>query len=153
MIARRYQNNIFAKIWKDTLKKASMSVPQLTIQHIVTKIWEPTIAACVELLDSLNDHSIKLSDVDTYFKMSGEIQEEIHKLYNGVQFCFDKPANISYPHWILTAVHLMQQYWALQKTASAASIVLQLREKLNLTGDFNLIGILANKVNISIHKE
>ena len=157
MIAGRLQSELFAKIWQDTLKKAARSIPELTIQHIVTEMWNPTIAACGALLESIHGHTIKLSTVDTYFKAHGESKERIvvhlYNLYNGVQFCHDKPPVQPCPKWITTTVDLMQQYWTLQQNAKAASTVLDLKEKLNLTGDFSLIETLAHKVIVIMHVE
>lgn len=149
MIARRFQTDLFDKLWQNTLKRVSKTFNELNIQQVVTEMWEPTLAASAKLIDSFFDRSIKLSDVDIYFKNSDrdKIQEHIYRLHKGVQFCYNNHLDSECPGWIKSAVHLMHQYWALQKTAEGATLVLELKQKLNLHGDFSLIEVLADKVH------
>ena len=150
IIARHLQSELFTKVWRNALKKASNSCSDLTIQHIVTEMWMPTITSCGALLDSIRDHSIKLSEVDSFFKgymdTNDKIVVQLLKLYNGIEFYYNRPQAQACPKWITTSVHLMEQYWTLQTSADAAITVLDLKEKLKLTGDFSLIEILAHEV-------
>ncbi len=147
LMFRKYQNKLFEKIWDDHLKKAQEKPEsELTIASIETDIWDPSFHRCRTLLDSLRDKSIKLSEVDQYFKEVPDRESQISALYSGVEMCKDNKVIGDGRQWISTAVHLMDQYWSICELAKAAEIVMELKEKLKLSGDFSLIEGIASQV-------
>ena len=148
-MVRHYQNDLFHRIWEHTSIRAARANPELTIQDIVTKIWNPAFEECCRILDSLSTCSMKLREVDDRFSRynnSGTIKGHLEQLFKGVEICYDrKPPNWC-PPWIDSAVERMQQYWTLSRYAKAAQTVLELRDMLDLTGDFSLMETIAKKV-------
>ena len=143
----KHQSKLFEKIWDDHLKKTRRkSESELTIASIKTDIWDPSFHRCLTLLDSLRDRSIKLSEVDQYFREVRDRERQISALCSGVEMCKDGRVIGDGRQWISTAVHLMDQYWSMCELAKAAEIVMDLKEKLKLSGDFSLIEGIVNQV-------
>ncbi len=142
-----YQSKLFEKIWNDHLKKARRkSDSTLSIESIKTDIWDPSFNRCLTLLDSLRDRSIKLSEVDQYFREVKDREHQISSLCSGVEMCKDGRVNGDSHQWISTAVDLMDRFWSICELAKAAEIVMDLKEKLKLSGDFSLIEGIASQV-------
>ena len=150
-MARHHPNDLFHRIWSAASRRAEKEKPDLTIKDIVTKIWNPAFKECCRVLDSLQDCSMKLKEVDDRFYQFGDsnmIVVHLEKLYKGVELCHQRAPPTKCPPWIGSAVERMQQYWTLSRYAKAAKTVLQLKEKLKLTGDFSLMETIAKKVRL-----
>ena len=148
-LARHYQNDFFHRIWTHASSRASRSNRELSIPDIVTKIWTPAFEECCKLLDSLRNCSIKLREVDERFLCYDNISTiKLHlgHLHRGVEVCHNQKPPTKCPPWIDSGVERMQQYWTLSSYANAAQTVLELRDKLGLTGDFSLMETIAKQV-------
>ena len=140
-------SKLFEKIWVDNMKRAQRKPEsELTIASIKSDIWDPSFQRCIALLDSLRDRSIKLSEVDQYFREVKDRERQISALCSGVEMCKDGRVFGDGHQWISTAVDLMDRYWSICELAKAAEIVLELKEKLKLSGDFSLIEGIASQV-------
>ncbi len=141
-----YPTDIFNKIWKE--HSFFLRDSYLLIDDIKAKIWEPTFSKCNELLNSIRDGSIKLSDVDLYMKPLDEnIATQLKRLCNGVGKCVNI-GDRENSGWIDAAVKLMNEYWSLSDVAEAAKTVIHFKDSLSLTGDFSLIEKLASRVSL-----
>ena len=133
---------------------AAKSNPELSIQDIVTKIWEPAFQECCRILESLRGRTMKLCEVDNRFKCyddPGKIKSHLENLYKGVELCLGhNQHSTSSPGWIRSAVESMQQYWTLSRYAKAAKTILELKERLELTGDFSIMETIATQVRDSL---
>ena len=150
-MSRCYQNDLFPRIWLQTSHHASKANCELTISDIVTKIWTPAFEECCRLLNSLKDCSIKLREVDDRFlrhNNCSKIKFQLEQLHSGVEECLNGKPLAQSPPWIDSAVEHMQQYWTLSRYVKAAQTVLEVRDKLKLTGDFSLMETIAKKVHI-----
>lgn len=148
-MSRHHQNDIFHRIWDRTSIRASREATELTIQDIVTKIWDPAFKECQKILDSLQDSSMKLREVDDRFSSydhSDAIQTHLYKLFKGVEVCCNRKQPVTCPTWIKSAVQRMHEYWTLSRYAKAAQTVLDLRARLGLTGEFSLMETIATQV-------
>ena len=149
-MVRHYKNDIFHRIWIHTSNQAFKANSELTISDIVTKIWNPAFEECCRLLDSLSNCSITLQEVDDRFLRFNNnismIKFHLEQLHRGVEECHNRKLPPGCPPWIHSAVEHMQQYWTLSRYAKAAQTVLELRDMLNLTGDFSLMETIAKKV-------
>lgn len=150
------QSTLFQDIWRKHMKNAAASVKQkkraeLTIEDIRIVIWDKTFQECNYLLDSLHDRSIKLFEVDSYFKsiQQQELVWQLKRLNAGVVKCvrLDESHNLL---WIDGVVKHIHDYWSLLELSKAARVVIQLKTKLCLTGDFKAIDTLANEVKSDI---
>lgn len=148
-LARHYQNDLFHRIWERTSINAA-KVTELTIQDIVTEIWEPAFEECCRILESLKGRTMKLHEVDDRFKRYSDLEKiksHLENLYKGIELCFDRSQqSASSPGWIRSAVESMRQYWTLSRYAKAAQTVLELRRRLELTGEFSIMETIATQV-------
>jgi hypothetical protein len=149
---RRYENDLFHRVWNDATRKASRRKDELTIHDIVDEIWRPAFKECEEtILEGLRDESIDLQVVDSYFKCYNNIEtikSHLHRLFCGVELCHGRNPPQTCPPWISAAVHRVHDYWTLSDYAAAAETILDLKDKLKLTGDFHVITTIAKKVSI-----
>ncbi len=149
---RMYRNDLFHQIWNDATRKASRRKDELTIQDIVDEIWRPAFKECEEtILEGLRDESISLQAVDSYFKCYNDIktiESHLYRLFSGVELCRGRNPPQTCPSWISAAVHRIHDYWTLSDYATAAETILDLKDKLKLTGDFHVITTIAKKVSI-----
>ena len=148
-LSTKYVNDLFPRIWQDKMKTAVRGNPDLTISDIVTQIWEPTFLQCQQLLDELHSRSIRLSVVDEHFgryrTCLNDLDRDLTSLCHGVNSCLHKVN--ARTTWIRGTVQLMQQYWSLCQCASAAETFLELKQSLQLKGDFDVVEALAAKVS------
>lgn len=150
-IMRTSQSDLFQSILGKYMKNAAASVKRkerekLTIEDIKTVIWDPTFTECVSLLNSLSDKSILLVNVDFYFKSIQQNMEwQLRILNAGIDKC-DSSQTPSHTKWIDDAVQHIKDYWSLLTLSKAARVVITLKNKLGLTGDFKAIETLADQV-------
>lgn len=150
----KFPTDLFRTIWKFHMKTAIVTANEeereLLIEDIKLRIWEPAFKECMSLLDSLQDQSIKLIDVDHYFWHIKDRELQLRRLYNGVKECIDGGTIPNAElRWLHTAVKLMDEYWSLLNLASAATTLMILKDGLGLSGDFTLIQAIAEKVCIA----
>ena len=134
------------------MKAAGRGNPDLTIGDIVTHVWEPTFLQCQQLLDELQSRSIRLSVVDEHFgryqTRLDDLNRDLTKLCHGVNSCLNNFT--AKTTWIRGVVQLIQQYWSLCRCADAAETFLELKQRLQLRGNFDVVEALAAKV-IDVH--
>lgn len=150
-MARHHPNDLFHRVWDVALMKASRENTEIIIEDIVTKIWDPAFKECCRILESLNNRSMTLEEVNQRFRNyddGNKIKVQLQKLHKGVELCLNRKPPSERPTWIDRAVERMQQYWTLSRYATAAQTILQLKEKLELTGDFSLMETIAKKVQV-----
>ena len=150
VLFRDCSTDLVLKIWKSHMKAAASRTP-LVIEDIKTKIWYPTFEECKHLLDSVRDRSIKLTEVDYYFRQFERREMILQRLNNGMRKCLGAAGHSKKLDWIKTAVHFMEEYWSLLNLADAAKTVMSLKSKRKLSGDFILIETIAKKVTILLH--
>ena len=147
-IADTYSNDIFSAIWQKKVNELA-DCSTLTIEDINYKLWKPAIGECNKLLTALQQRTIKLSEVDNHFS-----QYQSHMdiaVYNLTRLCKalrEIRKCVYNENKIKEAVSIMQQYWSLCKYSSAAKTCLQLKEQLELQGDFGVVKDLALQVCI-----
>lgn len=151
LFEKRY-SDLFQQIWKsklDAAMHAKFSVA-LNFEDVITRIWKPVFSNCCQLVDNVRSRSITLKEVDLYFLKIEvtEVCRHLRNLYIAVELCRDKKAEEF--EWIQGSVDLMKQYWDLCKQAKAAKIVLNLKNDLKLTGDFEIIENVASTVEKSM---
>ena len=150
LFSGNHHSDLFQKIWKSKLDEVLRTKVKLTFEEVATKVWDPVFEECSELVDSVRGRTLKLKKVDSYFLQLkvGSVSQNLKDLYTAVEACRNKTEENS--GWIQRSVDLMEQYWALCKQVKAANIVLELRDKLKLAGDFEIFQDVASRVNTSM---
>ena len=149
IMAGENNNDVFRKIWLKTLNSVQKCNTELTIEGIVHHLWEPAFEECVLLLDRIQARTILLSEVDVYFLQyddENRIIAHLFSLYTGIEMCTNNQKPKNHPRWLRVGVQLMLQYWKLCQYSKAAKVVMDVSEKLKVTGNFSLMTTLAAKV-------
>ncbi len=146
-ISHEYSNDLFRKFWKTKKKQHKCTDSRLNFADVV-QIWEDALKECITFVESLRDRSIKLSSVQKLVTKSEEnLSQDISNLEAGLCECTGAtPPN---PVWIRNCVMRMYKYKSLCQHASAAKVFIQLKETLQLTGDFSIVHKLAHEVSIN----
>ena len=139
---------LFQVIWKKQMETASSSFEQdmevkLTVQVIKTALWEEAFKECSKLLDSLNDRSIQLSEVEKYMRPIKEnITSELEKLSTSVHECNSKVNKFN----LRDVVQHINDFWSLLNLSEEARAVMELKKKLLLDDNFDSVMTLTNQV-------
>ena len=146
VLTQTYVSDLFHQAWTsamDTAVKAST----LTIADIHTNVWQPAFIHCQTMLVQLHDQSMKLVDVDKFFKhyRSKQLESQLMTLFTGVNACRDLKGETN-GTFIKRAVHRMNEYWDRCKYRDAANMFLELRSVLDLKGDFRNVESLSTEV-------
>lgn len=141
-----HNSQLFQNIWRAKLLRASKAKTSLTFAAIVDKLWKPAFEECARLVDSIQSRSIKLKYIDHYFGCLGSqgLLTNFRALYVAMEQCHGRAGRN--PAWIRIAVDRMHQYWSLCAQAQAAKVVLGLKQKMGLTGDFRVIEGVAGEI-------
>ena len=141
----KYGNELFNEFWRKAMCQASSTHPELTLDDIYSLVWQPCIQQCKQLLHSLMDLSMKLSDVDNILAPhEAHLETQLHSLLKGVSEIIQKSPNSSL---IDTANKRIRNYWNLRRYQKGADIFLRLKKSLGLTGgDFHQVEKLSKQV-------
>ena len=127
----------------------------LSISDLVNEIWNPVFQECCTLVDSIEQKCIKLKDIDKYFYGLSEqdCYKELKNLFCALEKIHNRNPSPEKCKWIRRAVTHIEQYRSLCQLAEAANIILELKEKLNLSGNFGAIEVVSNKVSTAMKEE
>ena len=148
-LAQTHASGIFDQVWQSKIKDLQHVGDTLSLTDIGTKLWEPVIEKCIELLTALQKCTITLSVVDEYFCQYQHKEEaaltSVVNLFHGL-----KEYGVSFEgseQKIQAGLDLVQQYWSLRTYAKVAEVCLKLKHRLELEGDFHMVEMLAKKVS------
>lgn len=135
-------SEMFLGFWRRTLNQAIMDNFQLSLCDIYGSVWLPTLERCRKLLQSLEDLSMKFSDVDTDLQPYHDCLDlQLKLLYDQMAEISQKSGNLDL---IKQATLRIKKYWKYQK---CADIFLKLKNSLGLSkGDFQVVERLSQQV-------
>ncbi len=133
----RKRPNIFVhKLTKQVKETLRLDI-EIAVSDIFPKIWQPAFAFCQKLLTDLANRSMKLDFVDKYLtQFKKNLLNDVKNLAEAIRSC-SQPTPQSYQ--LQSAVEKVHDYWRLCRYEDGARVFLQLRNVLNLKGDFSLI--------------
>ena len=146
LMSQKYPSNLFTVEWREAMNAAvknSTNTP-LTLADICSEVWDPAFCNCQSLLDKLYDRSMKLSCIDVHFRQhERDLEMQLMNLFAGVNACLGEKRSGA---WIKGIVRCIHDYWHLCNYKKTASTFLELKEVLNLQGNFRNVEKLATKV-------
>lgn len=146
IVGRKHQNDLFDTCWRHQCD----SCGQLSSFTAVYKeVCEPVVMECVQLLQSLEQRSITLEEVEKSFwkfEMT-ELSQHLLKLCEGIREYFPTNTTISLgKNWVPLLIKDIQVYKRISTYMDTANAVLKLKSSMYLTGDFNAVDTLAKQV-------
>ena len=144
-MTQTYAGGIFQKAWMTALDNA-VKPGTLKIADIHTSVWQPAFLQCQSMLEQLHNQSMKLVDVDKFFKhyRGPQLESQLMSLFKGINVC--RKQHESSETFIKAAAQRMNNYWDHCKYQEAANMFLELRSVLNLRGDFENVERLSTEV-------
>ena len=133
-----YPNQFFLYFLKQSLK--AITSPNLAT--FVADIWDPVYSQCSVLVESIEHKNIKLKEVHKvyeYIRKKDDIKFQLHRLYLALERCQNRTPSSVAPQWISDCIIHMNCYLSLCRQSDAAKLILELKSKLGLFGDFSLV--------------
>jgi hypothetical protein len=143
LLHRIYGSVIFDKMWKKYAKKIPIQ-GNVPIDYIPENVWICAFEKSKKILQLFIDGTISLDKIDhTFgkFKQNYEqIKEEIRTLYMAVS------GNKVDERLVEERVKQIKEYNLLINSKEAATLVLKIRDKFQLTGDFKMLELIDKEV-------
>ena len=124
------------------LKQSLNTITSPNLANFVGDIWDPVYSQCAVLVESIKNKDIKLKEVHKvyeYIKKKNDIQFQLHGLYSALEKCQNRTPSSIAPPWIIDSISHMDCYLSLCRQSDAAKLILELKSKLSLIGDFSLV--------------
>ena len=141
-----FVRHFFVSLVRNLIK----STGKVNLENFVEIIWKPFFNKCCLFINSIRDSSIKLKEIDeieNHCTRFEKLEGQLLKLVCGLEVCQGLSSSTVDHSWISKPINQIQTYISLCKQAKAAHMVLQIKEKLELTGDFNIVEHVAHKVS------
>lgn len=147
---------IFQQFWEEAAEKAGEEyesseeeeddnfVPVLDFDNVVSSLISPCFVSYERLYDDLRSGSLTLSAVDTIFQEFTNHPEDIKTELNTI--CKLRPGEVR--DWVDQRVQQIQQYHEMHLTFDAAKIIANVKDSLNISGDFSVLEHLLDIVSI-----
>ena len=151
-----FPNDITSYFWTAILKDLRQKKEGISFDNFESKVWNPFFGSCSGFLVSIREKTIKLREVhnmDKYVERNHEITEQLHLLFNAIEVCQKRPPSSHPPSWVVDGVTQMKKYLSLCDQARAAGTVLQLRNKLQLKGNFSVVESLSQEFSFSMQDQ
>ncbi|XP_028940022.1 E3 ubiquitin-protein ligase RNF213, partial [Antrostomus carolinensis] len=138
---------IFQQFWEEAAQRAGeeyesseeededVDVPVLGLDEVFDSLIFPCFESYEMLYDDLRSGSLTLSAVDTIFQEFRNHPEEIKTELNAI--CKLWPGEDR--NWVDQRFRQIQQYHEMHLTFDAAKIIANVKESLNLSGDFSVL--------------
>lgn len=144
----QHKNYLFDQFWKSKVAEVCKTNDTITVEQIVTLIWDPVLCNINNFLMSLQNAEIELVELNSllkepYSKQLGLLSPDLQKLSAGLSYCHKAKEDLS---WIAKATGHINNYWKLCTYSGPAKVFLAFRDDLELTGDFKIVEKIAEGV-------
>ena len=150
IMTSKYPCSTFDEFWKSHLNNAIGKYMSacLSFNHVCDNVWKPSLSLCSKHVASCWDQTIQLETIDILFKSvqcQGVLENELFNLSQGVSLC---ERDCEYGgEWVQSTCTLIRNYWELCTCKEAAAVVIQLKDKIQLKGDFKNVEMLQKGVS------
>ena len=145
IMGNRCRNDLFESVWNKHCKQFNNLS---TFIEVLEKVCMPVLNECKIILTSLEQKTMTLENIDKYFRkfQENDLESNLFKLCQGIQQCFPETELKPAKQWLHDVVLLIQEYKKINSYMNLATIVLELKQSMNLIGDFTVIDTLAQQV-------
>ena len=144
VMMEEYKTVISQNIWNCFVQRYSV----LPLPEVATKLWTQVFEAIQQFIESCYDKSVTLKELDCYLKdiMSQNLEQEIQTLVKGCNLCLDKTVSTT---WVYQFVMSVNDYRDVCKAQSTAQLILNIKDTLMLTGNFEELNEFESQVAIA----
>lgn len=138
--------SLFHDIWTLKMREARSQNPSLSVNDLEQKVWNPTFNQCQVMLKELQNLSMTLSHVDSYFQNynENELSLQFELLDQCISYCVHQKPIIT---WVQETVDKITDYRRLCDYSDAANSFLELKKSLKLSGgDFKDVERISGQV-------
>ena len=144
------KNAICENIWCCHVNKALLAEGnKLSLPEVAIKIWTPCFKQINQLVERFCDRTVSLCEIDQYLHLkdvcSEDLQQEIFKLVEGCNKCFNKTSSTS---WISHFMGSINHYRIINKAKDVADLVIAAKDALKMNDGFEKLEDCKMKVCI-----
>ena len=144
-------NKVFKYCWDQQLSAVTTD-KDITYDSVYEKVWKPAITKCQSLLSRLKDKSVTLEEVEILYKIQN-FALQLSVLCKAMHQCYPNlseslPLPDKWVQQIEAHITLYHEIANNPNCAEAATVILDIRQSLELEGDFKIIEDLAKNVCI-----
>ena len=156
IMTAKYPSSTFRGFWESHLQNEIRihTSACLTFNLVYDNVWKPSLSLCCKHVASCRDQTIQLESIDDLFKsvdLQDNLEYELFNLSQGVSLC-DMHCKDN-GEWVQSACTRIRNYWELCTCKEAAAVLLQLKNAIELKGDFQNVDMLHKGVSAAIvHK-
>ena len=146
IMGNKYHSDLFDSCWR---KQCKLLNNLSTFKEVHENVCMPVLDECKEILLNLQQKAMTLENVDKYFQkfqQQTDLKSNLNKLCQGIKECFPDTEVLPAKQWVDSVVMHIQEYKRINSYMKAATIILELKESMELTGDFAVINTLAQQV-------
>ena len=147
--------SMFVDLWENAKEKyirdceQNKSKPSLTFPQVATQIWAPVYEKSKQIVQELSSLIMPLAKVREYPfpKEKNKLEERLRNLCIVVDTCRSLEGLVPIgEQWVREAVDRILKFYTLCKYADAADTLKELKEVLNLSGNFSIVKTLSEQV-------
>ena len=144
-----YKTIISHSVWNDHVKKQVSGV-KVSLTEVATNVWAPCFQEMQQVVEKFHARSVTLQEIDYYLRdiSPQNLRQEVLSLVEGCNKCLNTIASNS---WISQFVMSVNRYRVICQAQCAAELVLKAKDALMLTGNFNKLENLREKVPLFIY--
>jgi hypothetical protein len=152
VMVKEKNSSLFINTWHDKVRRALTQHPKLNLCEIEKEVWMPTFQHCQTLLNQLEHMSIELCDVKHLLESGYALERELKALSVGISICSGEQCSGEQcsDRWIPASVNRIREYSKLCDYCAAAKLFLNLRNSLQLKGDFRDVERISAEVGVYI---
>lgn len=139
---KNFSTKYMNSVWDSKFSEAGAKETPLTYEDVVTQVWEPVIEDCSSMLEMLKTRKMKLIDIDTQFKEKyadkQELDSNLHLLCKVIHIC-SQNGIVAASEWVEGVSSIIYHYWELCACIESGKALLEVRDRLKLSGDFGTI--------------
>lgn len=141
------ESDYFFRLWNQKAKQIKATIPEekiLSIEDVQENIYKPAIADFQSTYLALKDFSITLGTVQSHFKKQLADESQLTKEFKIMEMSEGKGNGKA--AWVDAAVEKIKTYLTLSTVVNTAKMMDELRKKLELNGNFEILNDLTKYV-------
>ncbi len=120
------------------------TTPSLSFSDLVNRVWTPVVDHCKLTIAKLKNVEMTLADIDKEFQAQYPTKYELLQDLQRIHQIAEYPSEVD-SGFLENVTTRILQYWELCVYNEPARVLLRVRDRLKLTGDFSIVEEVASQ--------
>ncbi len=155
LLFKTHENN-FTRYFFDSMCDLNKIKLRVTFDNFVEIIWNTFIKKCREFLNDIRERTINLKtiyEIEENCTKCDELESQLRKLNLGIEAYLNHDLSKLNHAWISESVCKIKSYLSTCNQVKAANMILQLKTKLKITGDFEIVAHMAQQFSTTMQEK